>query len=166
MSSLISRRLPKELVLFIVFSGSAAIANLTTGYVLYSVLGLSQGWHYALSVALAFLVGMGVSFSLNRRYTFRRAGRRLHDELRTFLIVSLVGLVLTVAVSSELRDSLLPALLARLPSGASLGQINIEVLAHVGAVGIVAGYSFLAHKFLSFGHGIRQALLRWARRPS
>jgi len=131
---------------FILFSGVAAVANIGSGYLLYTLLGFKTGWRYGISVALAFLVGMGVSFTLNRSHTFAPSGRRLHKELLTFFLVSLGGLLLTVALSNLLRG----LLLTRLPDA-----VNPELAAHAVAVGLVALYSFTAHKLFSFGRGIR-----------
>jgi hypothetical protein len=39
--------------------------------------------------------------------------------------------------------------------------LNLDLLAQVGAVGLVGLYSFLTHNYLSFGQGIR----RWIRWP-
>ena len=67
----------RQLVRFALFSGTAAAVNLATGYLLYEILGYSSGFLYGLSVAVAFLAGMVVSYLLNRRYTFALAGRRI-----------------------------------------------------------------------------------------
>ena len=141
---------------FLVFSAIAALINLSVGYFLYEILGLSQGWQYALSVSIAFFAGMGVSFVLNRALTFAPSGRPVHHGVRTFFVVSLGGLVLTVALSWLLRSSLMPAVVAvpwvaaRLPSA-----VNAEMLSHLVAVGCVAFYSFTCHKLFSFGRGLR-----------
>jgi putative flippase GtrA len=145
----------EQVPLFLLCSGIAALANLTAGYLLYQGLGLNQGRLYGLSVALAALVGMSVSFVLNRHLTFERSGRRARDEMQTFFLVSVIGLGLTVGVSHLLRGLVLPALLLTLGLTDWRPALNLELLAHAGAVGLVGLYSFLAHKYLSFGQGIR-----------
>lgn len=141
---------------FLVFSAFAALTNLGAGYFLYEILGLSRGWQYALSVSVAFCAGMAVSFVLNRALTFAPSGRPVHQEVRNFFVVSLGGLVLTVALSWMLRSSLMPAVFsvpwvaARLPEA-----VNVEMLSHIVAVGCVAFYSFTFHKLFSFGRGLR-----------
>jgi len=117
--------------------------------VVYRVLGFETGWRYGLSVALAFLLGTAVSFILNRRYTFDSSRRRIPAQIRTFLFVSLGGLLLTVVLSGLFRAAILPRLLP-VPAG-----IDLELSAHLAAVALVALYSFTAHKLFSFGRGIR-----------
>lgn len=130
---------------FLLCSGLAAAVNLAVGYVLYAVLGYSQGWQYGLSVAFAFLSGMGVSFFLNRRFTFAPSGRLTRSEAIDFFAVSVGGLAITTSLAQYLRTHM-PALEPHLPP---------EALAHVGAVGLTAIYSFLAHKYVSFRHARR-----------
>lgn len=133
---------------FIFFSGGAAAVNLLAGQVLYGVLGLSDGWQYGFSVAVAFLCGMAVSFVLNRRFTFPPSGREARREIVDFFFVSLGGLVLTSTLAQLFffhATGFLRALAALAP-----GAPTTETLAHVLAVGLTAIYSFLAHKYVSF----------------
>lgn len=130
---------------FLLCSGLAAAVNLAVGYLLYAGLGYSEGWQYGLSVAFAFLSGMGVSFILNRRFTFEPSGRLTRSEAIDFFAVSVGGLAITTTLAQYLRAHM-PALDPHLPP---------EALAHVGAVGLTAIYSFLAHKYVSFRHARR-----------
>lgn len=130
---------------FLLCSGLAAAVNLGMGYLLYAGAGLAEGWQYAASVALAFLSGMGVSFVLNRRYTFEPSGRVTRAEAADFFVVSVGGLALTTLLAQGLRLHM-PALHPHLPP---------EALAHLGAVGLTAIYSFFAHKHVSFRHADR-----------
>lgn len=130
---------------FLLCSGLAAAVNLGVGYVLYALLGLSDGWQYGVSVAFAFLSGMGVSFYLNRRFTFEPSGRLTRSEAIDFFAVSVGGLAITTALAQYLRLHM-PQIDPHLPP---------EALAHIGAVGLTAIYSFFAHKYVSFRHGRR-----------
>lgn len=125
---------------FLLCSGFAASINLLTGYLMYAWLGFDDGGFYAISVATAFIAGMGVSYSLNRTFTYDPSGRAPEQELRDFLGVSLGGLLLTTLTAQSLRMAL-PLAVAGLPS---------ETLAHILAVGLTAFYSFFAHKHISF----------------
>ena len=62
----------------------AALVNLLVGFSLYALLGLSAGSLYELSVAIGYLAGMAVNWSLNRVVTFPNSGRRWLAEIRTF----------------------------------------------------------------------------------
>lgn len=130
---------------FLLCSGLAAAVNLCVGYLLYAVFGLSGPWEYGLSVAVAFLSGMGVSFYLNRRFTFEPSGRLTRSEAIDFFAVSVGGLAITTMLAQYLR-LYLPDIDPHLPP---------EALAHIGAVGLTAVYSFFAHKYVSFRHGRR-----------
>ena len=137
---------------FVVFSGIAALTNLGVGYLLYQSAGLNQHWLYGLSVSVAFLAGMAVSFILNRSFTFDPSGRPVQHEMRTFFIVSLGGLALTVALTYLFRAAVfaaliaLPWLAARMPAAPTP-----DVIGHFTAVACVGFYSFACHKLLSFG---------------
>ena len=122
--------------------------NLVVGYIFYGVLGFDHGIGFALSVAVAFISGMGVSFVLNRRFTYAASGRSTKFELRDFLGVSVVGLALTTGLAYSLDATAhmsLQRVAASLP-----GAVLPETVAHVIAVGLTAIYSFFAHKLISF----------------
>ena len=133
---------------FLICSGTAALVNIATGQLLYGLLGLSEGWQYSFSVAVAFFMGMVVSFALNRKYTFKPSGRKIRMEGTDFLLVSLGGLLLTTGIAQLLYFH---------TGFASLSIFRVlpvsvtpETLAHVAAVGCTAIYSFTAHKYISF----------------
>ncbi|MDA7427624.1 GtrA family protein [Primorskyibacter aestuariivivens] len=133
---------------FLMCSGLAALVNMVVGYLLYGQLGFDHGPMFALSVAVAFLAGMGVSFSLNRRYTYPSSGRQARSELRDFFGVSLGGVMLTTGIAQAL-DSW--AATAMTDAAAALPlPVLPETLAHGIAVGLTAFYSFFAHKLISF----------------
>lgn len=131
--------------IFIVCSGLAALINLGVGYLLYGAAGLNGPLGYPLSIAIAFVSGMGVSFVLNRRFTYPESGRLHRHELRDFLVVSLVGLLLTTGIARLLHWGARDVLLELSPTG-----VLPETKAHIAAVAITAIYSFLAHKYISF----------------
>lgn len=131
--------------IFLLCSGSAAAANLGVGFLLYNIVGLNGFVGYPISVALAFVSGMGVSFVLNRKFTFPPSGRARRLEMADFTAVSVVGLVLTTVIAQVLRWGMSGTLAA---FGA--GIIQPDTSAHVIAVGLTAIYSFFAHKYISF----------------
>ena len=59
-----------QFLLYLAISSIAALVNLLVGFSLYALLGLSAGSLYALSVAIGYLAGMAVNWSLNRVFTF------------------------------------------------------------------------------------------------
>jgi putative flippase GtrA len=71
--------------------------------------------HYSVSVVLAYMVGIAVSFFLNHRFTFLGgAASRNWPRFMLFVAVALVGLVCTWLISLALRYGLpLPALIGK-----------------------------------------------------
>lgn len=132
--------------MFIFCSGTAAAVNLIVGYLLYGVAGFDGVWGYPLSISVAFASGMAVSFVLNRRFTYVRSGRAVGHEMRDFILVSLVGLCLNTGIAWALFLAAEDALVGLLPA-----RIMPEMAAHLTAVAITAVYSYLAHKWISFG---------------
>lgn len=130
---------------FLFCSGLAAAVNLAAGYLFYGVLGFNGPLGYLVSVALAFVMGMGVSFVQNRAYTYDPSGRHPKEELRDFFLVSFVGLALTTLMAHLFLTGLkwLGAEAWSLP-------IRTETAAHIMAVGFTAFYSFFAPLHVSF----------------
>ena len=100
--------------------------------------------------ATAYFLGGIVNFTLNKIYTFPKGHRRSHQEARTFVVIAIIGLVLTnlfalffLYISINILDILISPKL-------------IEIYSHIVAVGLVAIYSFLGHKHLTFKGGIRK----------
>jgi putative flippase GtrA len=147
---------------FLLFSGLAAAANFLVGLFFYNFLGWDGAWGYKLAVMLGFTAGMVVSFCLNRAFTFARSGRRLHQEMRTFLIVSLGGLLLTVVIAASLRSFVTPWLIALMPDDTLVGRLagDSEATSHFLAIGLVAFYSFTSHRLFTFDKGISHYLKR------
>ncbi|CUH64858.1 GtrA-like protein [Thalassovita gelatinovora] len=130
---------------FLICSGLAAVVNLTTGYFLYGVMGFNGPLEYAGSVALAFVMGMAVSFVLNRAYTYDPSGRHPKEEVRDFFLVSVVGLGLTTLLAHLFLTGL------RWVVAGQWGlPVAPETAAHIMAVGFTAFYSFFAHRHVSF----------------
>lgn len=152
------RRLPPaaELVSFVACAGCAALVNLAAGSLLVDGCGFTSATLFPLAVAIAYCLGMLVNLWLNRRFTFRSDRTRI-AQARTFVVVSLSGLALTTVLASLCRAALGGILDAAQP-GALHGLATRETLSRIVAVGLVAGYSFAAHKYLTFHSGIRQPL--------
>ncbi len=109
-----------------------------------------------LAIAIGAACGLTVNFLLSRRYVFRTDGRRIHQQFVTFLGVSISTALLRIAVAYTLVALFgLPVFSFLLTLPVSLPA---ERLAHIGAVGLVTIYSFLAHRHISFAGGFRSRL--------
>ena len=116
---------------------TAATVNLGTLHVATSVFGI---WYLTCSV-LGFFMGLGVSFTLQKFWTFRDHGtKHMHKQAATFFVIVVGNLCINTALVWTAVEFLgFPPLLAQLISG-----------------GLIACWSFFAYRFLVF-HG-REAL--------
>ena len=128
-------RLRLELLRFLLSGGTAAAANVLSRVLFSMVMSFSA------AIVLAYLVGMITAYLLMRRYVFAASGRRRRDEVLRFIAVNLVALLQVWAVSSWLRDWLLPAL---------SWTWHIETAAHVVGVCSTVATSYAFHKYLTF----------------
>jgi putative flippase GtrA len=152
-----------QLMRFVLCSGAAAMVNLVCGAALLAVLRPgTEG--YVVILASSYCIGMAVDFGLNRHFTFRTRLRAMGDEARTFIVVSLIGLGLTVLIGWLARSAA-----HRLVDAVGLtATANVTYLTNVSAqaftIAVVGIYSFTSHRALTFSLGIRSAarrLLGW-----
>jgi len=149
--------LSRDLLVYLIIGGIAAMANLTAGWVLYHGLAQFRIPYWSATTAAA-VCGLLVNFLLNYCY-FQFGERSALRQFGTFAIVSGFGAILTGASSQAL---LAPArlILSHQPAGMN---ILPEFLAHVAAVGLVVLYSFPAHRFISFNVGLSARLRQLVR---
>ena len=107
---------------FIVSGGSAAATNLGTLFVLTHVLGL---W-YIFSSVIAFLVSFGVSFTLQKYWTFRDHSRdRIRAQATIYFAVLIIGLLVNTFFMYVLVEKAgLHYLLSAILSGAAIAVFN------------------------------------------
>lgn len=119
---------------------------------LLSVDLLHHSSFFALVITAGALAGMSVNFALSRRFVFMPDKRPARDQFYSFIVISLTTLGLRLAIAYAL------VALFAWPVLSWIGQLPFpapaERLAHLGAVGSVTIYSFLAHKHISFGGGL------------
>lgn len=104
---------------FLIAGGAATLANLSTLYLLTDFAGL---WYLA-SASAAFVIGVTVSFLLQKFWTFRNheiEARFLSSQFFSYLIVTLINLALNTALLYGLVEYLKVFYLA--------GQIIVSAL--------------------------------------
>lgn len=142
---------------YVLCAGAASGADLIVAQALLFIALFQTGLLFGVPIIAGALAGMSVNFILSRQFVFGRDGRRTREQMLSFFIVSMTTLALKLVVGFALLTMLttitLP-LLSSLPMPAPESRI-----AQFGAMGIVAVYSFFAHKTISFGGGFR-ALFR------
>lgn len=125
----------RQFVKFVVVSGAAAVANIGSRIL------FGHWFSYVISILLAFLVGLGSAFLLNRVFVFRETINSLHSQALWFTLVNLFAVVQTLAISIGLADYILPALHV---------ISHVETIAHGVGVMVPAITSYLGHKHFSF----------------
>ncbi|MCP8883456.1 GtrA family protein [Devosia sp. XJ19-1] len=141
---------------YLLTAGAATVVDVATVQLCLQFLAANISLSLGLAIAIGAACGLSVNFLLSRRFVFRSDGRRVHQQFLTFLGVSISTAVLRIVVAYSLAALLgLPvfAFLLTLPI-----SLPIERLAHLGAVGLVTIYSFLAHRHISFAGGFRNRL--------
>lgn len=143
---------------YVVAAGAASVADLIVAQSLLFIGALQSGLLFAVPVVCGALAGMGVNFFFSRLFVFELDQRAVGAQMRSFFVIASTTLILKVIVSFLLLAGLTHVL------GHWLSQVPVEGaagrLAQVGAMGIVAVYSFLAHKHISFDGGVRAFLKR------
>jgi len=140
-------------------------AGLQRAFVAYVIIGvLTQivdlasfsllAWHRVpveLASTFSISVATAIHFTLNKYANFRNYDRHVGAQLRTYLALGAVSLCLQIAIVSFLTRFLhLSPLLAKVVTNGSNFPLN-----------------YLAHRYLTFGAGIRQSfILFWRSRRS
>lgn len=114
---------------FLISGGSAAVVDLGLLYV------LTDTYHvwYLLSAVLAFLVAFGVSFSLQKFWTFDNHDLDIiHKQLMLYLVLALIGLGLnTLSVYGLVDHAGLHYLVAQIITSAFIAVMNFFVYKHL-----------------------------------
>jgi putative flippase GtrA len=101
-----------KVVRYIISGGTAATVDLVILYLLTSIVGI---W-YLFSAIIAFLIALGVSFSLQKFWTFAdHSTDRMSSQVVVYFIVASINLGLNTLLMYLLVDAvLLPYLLAQI----------------------------------------------------
>jgi 4-hydroxybenzoate polyprenyltransferase/putative flippase GtrA len=120
---------------FLVVGGLAALANWGSRFIFQPFMNLS------LAVVAAYVVGMLVSFTLNRLWVFEPSGRRIADEAVRFTLVNIVSFGLVWLITLGLAEMVFPAV------GFTW---HADAVAH--GIGVVspAAASYLGHRYFTF----------------
>lgn len=120
---------------FTIAGGVAAIVNFCSRF------WLSEVFSYAVAIVLAYCIGKGTAFLLNRPFVFPGALNRLRNQIGWFTAVNVAAVAQTLVLSLLFARLIFPRL------GMSL---HPEAVAH--AIGIVVPVftSYFSHKHFSF----------------
>jgi energy-coupling factor transport system substrate-specific component len=130
------RRLERDpRIRFLVAGGGATGLNWLVRFPLNVVMP------YWAAVTLAACIHMACAFVLYRRWVFPGSERPLSVQVRDFILVNMIGLAVTVAVSVVLRQMLMACGMAELFASAG---------AHIVGIGCGAVAGYLGHRNVTF----------------
>ena len=125
----------RQFLVFLLTGGLAAAVNFGSR-ILYN-----QWMGFSAAIVLAYITGMITAFVLARLFVFRGSQRALHQSALYFVLVNLVAVLQTWAISLLLAGHVLPALGIR---------HLVHEIAHAVGVVVPVFTSYLGHKHLSF----------------
>ncbi len=127
----------KQFSLFLVTGGFSLVVNMASRYLLNFYVS------FELAVALAYLVGMAVAFTLARCFVFQASERSILSEFYRFSVVNAFALVLVWCVSVGLARVFFP----------SIGfDWHPETVAHFIGLSTTAVTSYVGHRFYTFSN--------------
>jgi putative flippase GtrA len=125
----------RQFLVFLLTGGVAAAVNFGSRIL------LNQWMSYSAAIVLAYLFGMATAFVLARQFVFTHGQQALHRSALYFVLVNVVAVLQTWAVSMVLALYVLPAL--------GVTRFVAEIAHAVGVV-VPVFTSYLGHKHLSF----------------
>lgn len=125
----------RQFLAFLLTGGTAAAVNFGSR-IAYSV------WlDFSLAVILAYITGMITAFVLAKLFVFKQSQQSVHRSAAFFVLVNLVAILQTWAISMGLAYYLLPSL------GVTL---LVPEIAHAVGVAVPVFTSYIGHKRWSF----------------
>jgi putative flippase GtrA len=125
-------------VKFVVAGGLAAVANFGSRILLSSVMP------YVPAIVIAYCFGMTVAFLLNRLFVFGDAANRVQEQAVWFVLVNVMAVLQTVAISLLFARWIFPAMDM---------SFHAETIAHAIGVIVPVFTSYVGHKRLTFRAG-------------
>ncbi len=126
----------KEFIKFIGFNSLGAMVNFG------SRIAFNLFANYAVSVVLAYFMGMATAFFLDKAFVFKQAANKTSRQMVGFAIINVLSLGQTLLFSWLFRSVVFPGIgFAFYP----------DAVAHLIGIIIPVFTSFLGHKYFSFG---------------
>lgn len=125
----------RQFLVFLLTGGTAAVINFCSRIVYNLWMDFSS------AVILAYITGMITAFILAKLFVFKESQQSVHHSAVFFVLVNLVAILQTWAISMGLAYYLLPSL------GVTL---FVQEIAHAVGVAVPVFTSYLGHKHWSF----------------
>jgi len=133
----IINKIPTSFIKYSFIGGFVFIVD-TGSFMSFLRLGVSR----PIASSIAFTIGVLCHFTLNRKFSFQNFDRDIRHQIRTYIVISFVAMVLTVATIEVLA-----------------GWFKVmPLIAKITTVAINWPAIFLGHKYFTFGKGIRGTL--------
>ena len=132
---MIQQFVSRQFLVFLLTGGTAAAVNFVSRIVYSNWLGFSS------AVILAYMTGMVTAFVLAKLFVFRESQQSVHRSAMFFVLVNLVAILQTWAISVGLAFYVLPSM------GVTLYAREI---AHAVGVAVPVFTSYIGHKRWSF----------------
>jgi putative flippase GtrA len=129
----------RRFTLFVVLGGCAALVNWASRFPLERIVS------FPVAVAVAYMIGMGVAFTLFSRFVFPVSAQPVAQQIKFFILVNLAGIVQVFAVSIALVYYVFP----------TIGFVGVltEPIGHGIAIGVPTISSYFGHRLLTFKSG-------------
>ncbi len=125
----------RQFLFFLLTGGTAAAVNFGSRIV------YSQWLDFSAAVILAYITGMITAFVLAKLFVFKESQQSVHRSAVFFVLVNLVAVLQTWAISMSLAYYILPSL------GVTLFT---QEIAHAFGVAVPVFTSYIGHKRWSF----------------
>ena len=125
----------RQFLVFLLTGGTAAAVNFVSRIVYSNWLGFSS------AVILAYMTGMVTAFVLAKLFVFRESQQSVHRSAMYFVLVNLVAILQTWAISMGLAYYVLPSMDVTLYA---------REIAHAVGVAVPVFTSYIGHKRWSF----------------
>jgi putative flippase GtrA len=125
-----------QFVRFLALGGCAALVNWLSRF------PLERTMPFPAAVAVAYMIGMAVAFTLFRRFVFPASPQPLERQVKFFVLVNLAGIAQVWAVAMALVYSVFPMIGFTGPLAEPLG--------HAIAIGVPTISSYFGHRLLTF----------------
>lgn len=132
---MIKQFLSRQFLVFLLTGGTAAAINFGSRII------YNQWMDFSSAVILAYITGMVTAFVLAKLFVFKNSQQSVHRSVVFFVLVNLVAVLQTWAISMGLVYYLLPSL------GVTL---FVREIAHAVGVAVPVFTSYIGHKRWSF----------------
>lgn len=132
---MIRQFLSRQFLAFLLTGGIAAVVNFCSRIL------FSRWMSFSSAVILAYVVGMVTAYVLAKLFVFKESRQSAHRSAAFFVLVNLIAVLQTWAVSLVLANYLLPA----------MGVTKyVQEIAHAVGVAVPVFSSYIGHKRWSF----------------